>query len=110
MLSQFQSVGRDLFLRGIVAANTGNLSVRQRNRIFITRRGCMLGSLQEHDLIETGVNKNDRFTPLASTELAVHRAVYQATPAQAIVHAHPPYSIVLSMTGTELRPGENQPG
>lgn len=104
MLSQFECVGRDLFTRGLVASNTGNLSMRLRSRIIITRRGCMLGSLQEHDLIETGISRNDRSTPLASTELAVHRAVYQATPARAIVHAHPPHAIALSLTSAEIVP------
>lgn len=104
MLSQFQRVGHDLFTRGLVASHTGNLSIRLRNRITITRRGCMLGALQEHDLIETGIDKNDRHTPLASTELAVHRAIYRATPAQAIVHAHPPHAIALSLLAKEIVP------
>ena len=104
MLTQFQSVGRDLFVRGIVASHTGNLSIRLRNRIIITRRGAMLGGLEEHDLIETGVSKNDRSTPLASSELVVHRAIYQLTPAQAIIHAHPPHAVALSLTATEIVP------
>jgi ribulose-5-phosphate 4-epimerase/fuculose-1-phosphate aldolase len=29
---------------------------------------------------------------LASTAINVHRAIYQGTAAQAIVHAHPPYA------------------
>ena len=104
ILSQFQTVGRDLFARGLVSSHSGNLSIRLGDRLIITRRGCMLGCLQEHDLIETGVNKNDRSTPLASTELAVHRAIYRVTPASAIVHAHPPYTVALSLTETEVVP------
>jgi L-fuculose-phosphate aldolase len=64
----------------------------------------MLGALEEHDLIETGLEKNDRSTPLASTELAVHRAIYQVTPARAIVHAHPPHATTLSLMNTEIVP------
>jgi len=64
----------------------------------------MLGALEEHDLIETGVEKNDRSTPLASTELAVHRAIYQVTPARAIIHAHPPHATTLSLMNTEIVP------
>ena len=104
MLAQFQRVGRDLFTRGLVASHTGNLSIRLRNHIIITRRGCMLGDLQERDLIETGVEKNDRSTPLASTELAVHRAIYRATAARAIIHAHPPHAIALSLVKKEIVP------
>ncbi len=104
MLAQFQKVGRDLFTRGLVASNTGNLSIRFGNRLVITRRGCMLGDIQESDLIETGVSKNDRATPLASTELAVHRAIYRLTPAQAVVHAHPRHAVALSLTDSEIVP------
>jgi L-fuculose-phosphate aldolase len=67
-----------------------------------------LGCLEEHDLIETGISKNDRATPLASIELVVHRAIYQQTPASAIVHAHPPHAIALSLTETEIVPTDTE--
>lgn len=104
ILSQFQSVGRDLFTRGLVSSSSGNLSIRLGERMIITRRGSWLGCLEEHDLIETGIIKNDRNTPLASTELAVHRAIYKVTPALAIVHAHPPHAVALSLAETEIVP------
>jgi len=74
--------------------------------MIITRRGCRLGCLDEHDLIDTGISKNDRSTPLASIELAVHRAIYRETPALAIVHAHPPHAVALSLTETEIAPSD----
>lgn len=103
--SQFQTVGRDLFTRGLVSSHTGNLSIRLGDNLIITRRGSQLGCLHEQDLIETGIFKNDRSTPLASTELAVHRTIYQETSALAVVHAHPPYSIALSLKEREIVPG-----
>lgn len=104
ILAQFQSVGRDLAARGLISSHSGNLSIRLRDRIIITRRGSMLGSLEEHNLIETGLYKNDRSTPLASIELPVHRSIYQETSAQAIIHAHPPYAVALSLVETEIVP------
>ena len=106
ILAQFQTVGHDLFTKGLVSSNSGNLSIRLGERIIITRRGSRLSCLQENDLIETGITKNDRATPLASIELAVHRAIYQETPALAIVHAHPPHAIALSLTETEIVPND----
>ena len=106
ILSQFQSIGHDLFTQGLVSSHSGNMSVRLGDRLIITRRGSRLGCLQEHDLIETGISKNDRFTPLASAELAVHRAIYQQTPALAIVHAHSPHAVALSLTETEIVPSD----
>jgi L-fuculose-phosphate aldolase len=102
--SQFQTVGRDLFAKGLVSSHSGNLSIRLGERIIITRRNSGLGCLEEHDLVETGINKNDRNTPLASIELAVHRAIYRETPALAIVHAHPPHAVALSLTEKEIVP------
>lgn len=104
ILSQFQTVGHDLFTKGLVSSHSGNLSIRLGERIIITRRGSRLGCLEENDLIETGLTKNDRNTPLASVELAVHRAIYRETPAVAIVHAHPPHAVALSLTETEIVP------
>lgn len=104
ILSQFQSVGRDLFARGLISSHSGNLSIRLGDRLIISRRGCRLSCLQESDLVETGISKNDRSTPLASTELAVHRTIYQETSALAIVHAHPSHAIALSLTETEIVP------
>ena len=104
-LDRLQTVGRDLFARGLVSSNSGNLSIRLGDSLAITRRGSMLNCLTEHDLIETGISKNNRLTPLASSELPVHRAIYRKTQAQAIVHAHPPHAIALSLTETEITPG-----
>ena len=104
ILSQFQTVGRDLFARGLVSSHSGNLSIRLGDNIIITRRDSMLNCLQEHDLIETGISKNSRSTPLASTDLTIHRAIYRETQALAIVHAHPPHAVALSMTDTEIVP------
>lgn len=72
--------------------------------LVITHRGSALGSIQEGDLVETGISKNNRATPLASTELEVHRRIYKNTPALAVVHAHPPYAVALSFTEKEIVP------
>ena len=103
-VSQFQVVGHDLCMRGLVSSHSGNLSIKLGERLVITHRGSMLGCLEQQDLVETGVDKNDRFTPLASTELAVHRAIYKQTSASAIVHAHPAHAVALSFSEQEIIP------
>jgi L-fuculose-phosphate aldolase len=64
----------------------------------------MLAHLGEQDLVETGIDQDDEATPLASTELPVHRAIYNQTSALAIVHAHPPHAITLSLVDKEIVP------
>jgi len=108
VLEQFRTIGRDLFLAGIISSHGGNMSVRQGDRILITRRGSMLAQLEERDIIETGLEENDANVMLASTEIGVHRAIYLGTSAQAIVHTHPPYAIARSLRCDELVPIDSE--
>ena len=108
VLEQFQQIGRDLFVAGVISSHGGNLSVRMGDRILITRRGSMLARLEERDVIETGLEENDSNVMLASTEINVHRAIYQGTSAQAIVHAHPPYAIARSLMCDEIVPIDSE--
>ncbi len=104
MLEQFRKFGRELFLQGVNSSHSGNMSVRMGDRIFITRRGSMLSDLTERDIIETGLHGDDSHIVLASTEIKIHRAIYQGTSALAIVHAHPPMAIALSLICDEIIP------
>lgn len=103
-VAEFQKVGQDLFIRGLVSSHGGNMSARAGDRLVITRRGSQLSHLTERDLVETGVAWNDRATPSASSELAVHRKIYQRTTAHAIVHAHPITALALSLLEDEIVP------
>jgi len=104
----FREIGRDMYVHNLVSSHGGNISVRFGDRIIIKRRGAMLGRLKPQDLIETGMEKNDSGVVLASTELIVHRAIYHATPALAVVHAHPRRAIALSLSRGELVPIDNE--
>ena len=104
----FRDIGRDLFLANMISTHAGNLSVRYGDRIIIKRRGAMLGNLKPHDLIETGIEKNDSGVALASTELLAHRTIYQKTPALAIVHCHPRTAIAFSLSRDEIVPIDNE--
>ncbi|MGB9885528.1 MAG: aldolase [Moorellales bacterium] len=108
MLGEFQRVGRDLFLTGLVSSHAGNLSVRLGDRIVITRRGARLGHLRRHDLVETGLYEDDSGIALASSEIRVHRAIYQETSALAVVHAHPPFTVTLSLTREAVVPVDSE--
>ncbi|MBN1855981.1 MAG: aldolase [Dehalococcoidia bacterium] len=106
MFSQFEKVGRSLFEEGLVSSHGGNLSVRQGDALHITHRGSPLGSLGRVDVVETSVNRNTRSTPLCSSELPVHRAIYRKTSAHAIVHAHPSHAVALTFLEKELVPSD----
>ena len=106
-LLQFQTAGRILSDNGLVTGASGNLSLRLKERLIITRHNSVLSVLTPKDLIETGIYTDDNATPLASWELPVHRAIYIRTPARAIVHAHPPSAVTLSLVEIQLElPGK----
>jgi L-fuculose-phosphate aldolase len=104
----FRDIGRDMYVANMISSHGGNLSIRMGDRVVIKRRGAMLGSLKPHDLIETGLEKNDSGVALASTELLVHRAIYMNTPALAVVHCHPRTAIAFSLSRDELVPIDNE--
>lgn len=105
LFRQFSEFGRDLFVRGLISSHAGNISVRTGDRIYITRRGAMLGRLGTADIVRIDLEKDDPDKLLvASSEEPVHRAIYQSTDARAVVHAHPPYATLLSMTEKALIP------
>ena len=104
----FREIGRDMYVHNLVSSHGGNISMRFGDRIIIKRRGAQLGRLKPHDLIETGLEKNDSGVALASTELIVHRAIYKATPALAVCHAHPRRAIAFSLSRDEIIPIDNE--
>lgn len=105
LLPEFQETGRALSVAGLVSSNSGNMSVRRAGAIVITRHDSTLGRLEASDLIEVAPDTPSH--PMASVELVVHQAVYATTPARAIVHAHPPATVALSLTLTSDRIDES---
>lgn len=104
LLPHFKTVGSDLYTRGMVSMHGGNLSLKQGNNLCITRSGSRLGYLEIPDLIVTGIDKDDENTCNASSELAVHRAIYAKTPFAAIVHCHPVHATALSINRDRVFP------
>ena len=103
-LRDFQQVGEDLFTGGLNNSHSGNLSTRINRMLAITRTGAMLHRLSFSDIVETLIEGEDAETSRASREIPVHRAIYQHLDAEAVVHAHPPCAIALSLNLDSLRP------
>lgn len=104
LFEEFRYIGRDILLTGLTSSHGGNMSVRVGNRIIIKRRGAQLGQLKPNDFVETALQGNDSGIMRASTELIVHRAIYQKTSALAVVHSHPRTAISLSLSRDAIIP------
>ncbi|MHB9155797.1 MAG: class II aldolase/adducin family protein [Endomicrobiales bacterium] len=108
MYRDFQEYGRLLFEQGLNNSHSGNMSARKGGVIYITRHGARLGSLSPRDIV--AVNLNDAAKDRgASLEVTVHRAVYRACEeVDAVVHAHNPYAVALSLGGKDIRPVDSE--
>ena len=105
-LPHFQTVGSNLYTHNMLSMHGGNLSVKSGDKICITHSGSRLGYLSESDLVLTCIDKEDENTKLASSELAIHRAIYQNTPFTAVVHAHPIHATVMSTLTEKIVPAD----
>ena len=108
LVEDFARVGRILFEGGLNNSHSGNMSVRIGDRVVITRRGSMLGELGAEDLVDVGLASDDSGIALASTEVKVHRAVYEATSHLAIVHSHPRSATALSLGMDSIVPVDDE--
>lgn len=95
---EFSSVGKDLYMLGLVDSMSGSLSIRSGDKIYITKKDAMLGHLKKEDIVEVPLDGKGEGDDLAAKELQVHRAIYKETNFNAVVHAHPPYGIALSIS------------
>lgn len=98
----FARVGKDLCMRNLETSHSGNISIRSGGKIIIKKRSAMLGWLEPEDLVECALEEDDSMSLLASTELGVHRAIYLQTDAMAVIHAHNPYCVALSLVEDEI--------
>lgn len=96
---------RQLAALGLIGAGEGNVSLRLGpERVLTTPSGSNKRRLQAHELVITDLTGATIAGPgRPSSELAMHLAVYRArADVRAIVHAHPPTTIALTLAGIDL--------
>jgi L-fuculose-phosphate aldolase len=100
-------VGRRLYSRALINGGEGNLSCRLGpRRLLCTPAGANKGFLTEDQLVVTdldGEALHELRRP--SSELLLHLACYEEREdCVAVVHAHPPHAVALTLAGEELLP------
>ena len=100
-------VGRRLYARALINGGEGNLSCRLGpRRLLCTPAGVNKGFLSEDQLVITDL-EGDALHELRrpSSELLLHLACYEEREdCVAVVHAHPPHAVALTLAGEELLP------
>ena len=99
-------IGELCYSRNFIAAADGNLSVRlQDGHILVTPTGAMKGFLQPHQIAKvdmTGASVDGG--PKASSEIGIHLICYEQRPdVQAIVHAHPPHAVAMTIADIDMQ-------
>ena len=98
-------VGHKLWLKGFVAANDGNISVKlNENEYYCTPTGVSKGSLTPDMIIKVDKNGNKLEGKLnPSSEIKMHMRVYRERPdVTAVVHAHPPIATAFTVADIDL--------
>jgi len=93
LIQELISAGKLLYERGLQTTRSGNVSARDGTVFWITRTGTNLARLTETQFVQVELDDSTSIPREASVESPVHRGVYNASSARAIVHAHPPYAI-----------------
>lgn len=98
-------VGRRLYNRNLVAATDGNISARlSTGRYLCTPSGSQTGFLNPQDLVivdDSGAKIEG--AGAVSSEFLTHLAAYQIRPEiNAVVHAHPPKAVALTLAGISM--------
>jgi L-fuculose-phosphate aldolase len=102
-------VCRRLWERGLIAGPDGNVSVRlDAERLLVTPSGASKCDVAPADLliVSPGDGRIVEGRGRASSELAMHLAIYRARPdVGAVVHAHPPTATGFAVAGETLPDG-----
>jgi L-fuculose-phosphate aldolase len=100
-------IGIRLWVRGYIAANEGNISIRTSDgEILITPTGVSKGFMSQEMIIKINmdgevISPNNGYSP--SSEVKMHLEVYkQRDDVKAVIHAHPPYSTSFAVAGIPL--------
>ena len=101
-------IGRNLWNRGLVASNDGNISALMPGGLVLcTPTGVSKGYLTPAmlpviDLQGNVLAQHEGHRP--SSEIKMHLRIYQESAAAgAVVHAHPPYSTAFAVMGQAIR-------
>lgn len=109
--AEIVQVGQLMYQKSLVIGRDGNISARlDENHILTTPSGLCKGMMSPEELviIDLAGRRVDKLTSAnthlrPTSEISMHLEAYKQRPdIQAVVHAHPPYAITLSIADISL--------
>ncbi|RJP69094.1 MAG: class II aldolase/adducin family protein [Ignavibacteriales bacterium] len=100
-------IGKRIWMRGYVASNDGNITVKLNDKeLLTTPTGVSKGFMNTDMIIKVDnngkvISGNSKYRP--SSEVKMHLEVYKERPdIKSVVHAHPPYATSFAVAGIPL--------
>lgn len=88
---------------GINDSHSGNMSVRNGERIWVTPSGACADTLRPEQLIECRLDAPP--PPGASLDAALHLDVFRCrASAGCVIHSHGPYTVAMTLDGHDFEP------
>ncbi|XRP96747.1 L-fuculose phosphate aldolase [Methanocaldococcus sp. 16A] len=100
--SQFIEICKRLYDRKYVVGSGGNVSVREKDKVYLTPTGSILGFLKEDDIAEVDLDGNV-IKGKPTSEKNLHLMIYKKRKdINAIIHTHSLISTFLSTINKEI--------
>jgi len=100
------NIGSLCYQRNYIAGADGNISARLGDgSLLITPAGAMKGFLEPHQLSHIDLSGQVLDGgPRPSSEVGIHLVAYAERPEmRAVVHAHPPHAVAMTIAGVDLQ-------
>jgi ribulose-5-phosphate 4-epimerase/fuculose-1-phosphate aldolase len=94
---QMVETGKELVRQRLVDSYFGNISYIFGNTVFISQTGSSMDELEACiDAVPLDGSSSSGIT--ASSELSAHISIYRKTRRRAIIHGHPKFTVIMSMS------------
>lgn len=104
IIEQLEKYAKDLVTSGLVVGAGGNLSMRDGDYMYISPSGFDLKEIGPEQWVKVHIETGEVLGDLKpSSEIIMHLVCFRENPEiNAVLHAHPTYSVAVSSSGKEI--------
>jgi L-fuculose-phosphate aldolase len=104
IINQLKLYAKKLVETGLVVGAGGNLSLRDGDMMYLSPSGFDLQEIEDHQWIRVNIKTGEVLDDIKpSSEILMHLECFRRRPdINAVLHAHPSYSVGVSSTGQNI--------